>query len=213
MFLRRKQCKTISSFSLVCWLRCGLFIKMLPYNSDKEQCLVSLWSSKNWNWKPMIVLWVLWLNSEQQAACAWWFSKAEVNHGVLWLESAHSRGSTCSFRREGLRECSSFMFDLRTNPVNRFGLVILCLHHHEEVVPNKLNLIQDRRARTRIKICWLPSSAYCAPCSSWLVRTKPLWESHCYKSAALLKLERLKTRDCESLLVSVVRYILPSGSF
>lgn len=76
---------------------------------------------------------------------------AEIKRAVLWQESTCSCGSTCSLRREGIRECSSFSFDLHTNPVKWFGVVILCLQHHEEVVPNKLNLIQDCRARTRIQ--------------------------------------------------------------
>lgn len=51
------------------------------------------------------------------------------------------------------------------------------------------------------KIFWLPSSAcrLCAPCGSWLVITKGVWEQHCYKSAALLKLERLKIQYCAGL--------------
>lgn len=51
------------------------------------------------------------------------------------------------------------------------------------------------------KIFWLPSSAccLCAPSGSWLVITKGVWEQRCYRSAALLKLERLKIQYCEGL--------------
>lgn len=52
---RRKQCKMISFFVLVCLFPCSLLIKVLTYNSDKLRCLLSLWSSKNWNWKLIFI--------------------------------------------------------------------------------------------------------------------------------------------------------------
>lgn len=76
--VRRKQCNMISFLSLVCVFPCTLLIKMFPYNSDKLRCLLSLWSSKNWNWKLIFISWVLRLNTYQQATCDWWLSKVEL---------------------------------------------------------------------------------------------------------------------------------------
>lgn len=86
-------------------------------------------------------------------------------------------------------------------------MVILSLYHHQEIVPEKLNLRQNWRTSLpqgqswESKMFWLSSSAccLCAPCSSWLVITEPFGEQHCYRSAALLKLKRLKTQYCKGL--------------
>lgn len=64
------------------------------------------------------------------------------------------------FQEEGIRDVKV----LHTNSVERFGLVMLCLHH-EEAVPNKLNLIQGCRVRTRIQALLAPSLRVLPLCS------------------------------------------------
>lgn len=118
---RRKQCKMISFFVLVCLFPCSLLIKVLTYNSDKLQCLLSLWSSKNWNWKLIFIFWVVRLNTYLEAKCDWWFSEVrtgphfhrtcnleatEMIKRGLWQEKYRQLWEHMhSFGSEGIREC------------------------------------------------------------------------------------------------------------
>lgn len=162
--------------------------------------------------------------------CDWWLSKVELARAFtecviqkhrndktigLWQESYGQQGSVCRFPEWGDQGVLKFPVWPSYQPceVIRVSNIIPVSPwgNSPKQVESYPGLQNQPLAEPELesKIFGLSSSACClhVPCSSWLVITETFWEWHCYKSAALLKPERLKTQYCESFLVSVVRCI------